>query len=112
MNKLFLLLDGQPATTGQNPYMMWIMLLLIVVVFYFFMIRPQAKQQKLLKNFRDNLQIGDKVLTTSGMYGKIQQIKKEDNVVVLEVAKDVTIKFDINAIVEAPKEKSTTTESK
>ena len=112
MNKLFLLLDGHPAATGQNPYMMWIMLLLIVVVFYFFMIRPQAKQQKLLKNFRDNLQIGDRVLTTSGMYGKIQQIKKEDNVVVLEVAKDVTIKFDINAIVEAPKEKSTTTESK
>lgn len=108
MNKLFLLLDGQPAATGQNPYMMWIMLLLIVVVFYFFMIRPQAKQQKLLKNFRENLQVGDRVLTTSGMYGKIQQIKKEENTIVLEVAKDVTIKFDINAIVEAPKEKSTT----
>jgi len=112
MNNLFLLLDGQPAATQQNPYMMWIMLLLVVVVFYFFIIRPQAKQQKMLKTFRENLQVGDRVLTTSGMYGKVQQIKKEDNIVVLEVAKDVTIKFDINAIIEAPKEKNSTTDSK
>lgn len=51
-----------------------IMLVLILVVFYFFMIRPQMKKQKELKKFRENMQIGDKVVTIGGIHGKILEL--------------------------------------
>lgn len=108
MNLLFLLLQQQAPNPAGSTISMWIMLLLIIVIFYFFMIRPQAKQQKLLKQFRDNLKVGDRVMTTSGIYGKVFQIKREDNIVVLEVDTNVRIKVDINSIIEAPAEKSKT----
>lgn len=92
---LNVLLMGQP-TQGQNPYQGFIMLLLIVVVFYFFMIRPQMKRQKELRKFRDSLQKGDKVITTGGIYGRIDSMK--DNYIMVEVDTNVKIKIDKSAI--------------
>lgn len=71
-------------------------LVLIIVVFYFFMIRPQMKKQKELKNYRDSLQKGDKVVTTGGIYGKLVGIS--DNTVEVEIANNLTIKVDKYAI--------------
>jgi len=92
---LNVLLMGQPAQ-GQNPYQGFIMLLLIVVVFYFFMIRPQMKRQKELRKFRESLQKGDKVITTGGIYGRIDSMK--DNYIMVEVDTNVKIKIDKSAI--------------
>jgi preprotein translocase subunit YajC len=92
---LNVLLMGQPAQ-GQNPYQGFIMLLLIVVVFYFFMIRPQMKRQKELRKYREALQRGDKVITTGGIYGKVDTIK--DNYVIVEVDTNVRIRIDKSAI--------------
>ena len=50
------------------------MLVLILVVFYFFMIRPQMKKQKELKKFRENMKVGDKVVTIGGIHGKILEL--------------------------------------
>ena len=46
----------------------------IAVVFYFFMIRPQMKRSKEAKAFRENLAIGDKVITSGGIHGKVLEI--------------------------------------
>ncbi len=51
-----------------------VMLVLILGVFYFFMIRPQMKRQKELKKFRENLTVGDKVVTIGGIHGKILEV--------------------------------------
>lgn len=67
-------------------------LLIIIVIFYFFMIRPQMKRQKEVRNFRDSLKKGDKVLTLSGVYGKITDV--QDTTVMLEIAPDVRVKID------------------
>ena len=53
-----------------------LMLGLMVLIFYFFMIRPQMKKQKELKNFRENLKAGDKVVTIGGIHGKILEVWK------------------------------------
>jgi preprotein translocase subunit YajC len=96
MNSLLnVLLMTQPAE-GQSPYSSFIFLLLIVVVFYFFMIRPQMKRQKDLRKFRDSLKQGDKVVTTGGIYGKINAIK--DNHIIVEIDDNVKIKIDKSAI--------------
>ena len=46
----------------------------IAVVFYFFMIRPQMKRSKEAKAFRENMAIGDKVITSGGIHGKVLEI--------------------------------------
>ncbi|MBL7972242.1 MAG: preprotein translocase subunit YajC, partial [Prolixibacteraceae bacterium] len=59
---------AQPAQGAEpNPIMTFLPLVLIIVVFYFFMIRPQMKRQKELAAFRNNLEKGDKVVTTGGI---------------------------------------------
>lgn len=73
-----------------------IMMVLVVGVFYFFMIRPQAQKAKKLKEYREKLQKGDKVVTIGGAHGKV--IDVTDNIVTLEVDNGVKIKFDKTAI--------------
>lgn len=86
-----------PAEGGKsNPASFYIMMLLIIVVFYFFMIRPQVRKQKEMRNFRDALKKGDKVITTGGIYGKINNIS--DNIITIDVGNNVIIKVDKNAI--------------
>ena len=80
--------------------MSFLPLLLIIVVFYFFMIRPQMKRQKELKNFREALQKGDKVITTGGIYGRI--VEMQDNTVFIEVDNNVKIRVDKAALLKDP----------
>lgn len=65
-------------------------LLLMFLVFYVLLIRPQQKRTKQHKEFLDNLQKGDEVITSGGMLGKVTGIT--ENVVTLEVADKVRIK--------------------
>ncbi len=59
-------------------------LILIFVVAYFFMIRPQMKRQKDEKKFIGGLKKGDRVITKSGLHGKIMEINDADHTVVIE----------------------------
>jgi preprotein translocase subunit YajC len=74
-----------------------LMMVLIFVVFYFFMIRPQQKRQKEIKKQRESMQVGDKVITSGGIYGKIREIK-DDATVIIEIAENVRIKVDKNSV--------------
>lgn len=99
MTQLFILLMSPPQE-GQNPLMAFLPLLLIIVVFYFFMIRPQMKRQKELRNFRSQLQKGDKIITTGGIYGRIAELS--DQYVIIEVEDKVRLKVDKNAVIKDP----------
>ncbi|MDP2159563.1 MAG: preprotein translocase subunit YajC [Flavobacterium sp.] len=59
--------------------------LLMFVVIYFFMIRPQQKRAKQEKAFESNLKVGDKVITKSGLHGKVAELS-EGTVVVETMA--------------------------
>ncbi len=54
-------------------------LLLMVVVFVFFIILPQQRRQKKEKNFMKALSKGDRVITKSGMHGKIAELNDKDD---------------------------------
>ena len=56
--------------------------ILMFVVIYFFMIRPQQKRAKQEKEFEANLKVGDKVITKSGIHGKVTELA--DTTVVIE----------------------------
>jgi preprotein translocase subunit YajC len=56
--------------------------LLMFVVIYFFMIRPQQKKAKAEKEFESTLKVGDKIITKSGLHGKVSELA--DTTVVIE----------------------------
>ncbi|MBC8559993.1 preprotein translocase subunit YajC [Clostridiaceae bacterium NSJ-33] len=66
---------------------MWVMLIqllpivLIFVVMYFLLIRPQKKKEKQAQEMRNNLQVGDEVITAGGIIGRVVSVR-EDTVVV------------------------------
>ena len=49
-------------------------ILLIFVVMFVFMILPQQRRMKKEKEFESNLKVGDKIVTKSGMHGRIAEI--------------------------------------
>lgn len=99
-NLLSILLMANPNDPKGSMTSSLIMMLLIIVVFYFFMIRPQTKRQKELKNFREGLKKGDNVITSGGIYGKITEVREQ--IVLLEVDKNVQIKVDKSALMKDP----------
>ena len=56
--------------------------ILMFVVIYFFMIRPQQKKAKQEKEFESTLKVGDKIITKSGLHGKVSELA--DTTVVIE----------------------------
>ena len=50
--------------------------LLMFVVIYFFMIRPQQKRAKNEKEFESALKVGDKIITKSGLHGKVAELSE------------------------------------
>ncbi len=71
--------------------------LLMFVVIYMFMIRPQMKRQKQEKKFIGALKKGDRVVTKSGMHGKILDLNENDGTCVVETGAG-KIKFERSAI--------------
>jgi preprotein translocase subunit YajC len=80
---------------AAGDYSSVIMLVLMFVILYFFMIRPQMKRQKAEKNFQSELKKGDKIVTTSGIHGKIAELTDKAAVIETGAGK---IKFDRTAI--------------
>lgn len=72
-------------------------MLLIFAVAYFFIIRPQIKRQKDEKKFAQALKKGDKVITKSGLYGKIVDLNDKDFSCIIETMAG-RMKFDRSAI--------------
>lgn len=71
-------------------------MVLIMVVFYFFMIRPQVKKAKEHKKLVGELKIGDKIVTTAGIHGKI--VGSNETTFLIEVEGGTKIRFDKSAI--------------
>ena len=66
-------------------------------VVYFFMIAPQMKRSKNEKKFASELKKGDKVITKSGLHGKIAELNDKDNSCIIETMAG-KLKFDRSAI--------------
>ena len=72
-------------------------IILLFLAMYFLFILPHSKKAKKEKNFIKNVKTGDRVVTKSGMHGKIVEINDSNNTCVL-VTMAGKIKFDKSAI--------------
>lgn len=79
---------------GQGGGML-ILLPVFLLIAYFLMIRPQNKQKKAEEELRNSLKIGDTVIISSGIVGRIVAMKDGNETLVLETASDhskITVK--------------------
>jgi preprotein translocase subunit YajC len=74
-----------------------ILLVGMVLVFWLFMIRPQAKKAKVAKQFQENMQKGEKIVTIAGIHGTVNKIN-EDGTIMLETSPGSYMKIEKSAI--------------
>lgn len=89
--------SGAAEPTAAGSLMSFLPILLLIPIFYFLMYRPQKKQEKETANMRNNLMIGDEIVTIGGIMGKIVKVK-EDYVVIETGADRTKIKMRKTAI--------------
>ncbi len=87
---------------GQSPGIFGALMPMVIIfaIFYFLVIRPQQKRQRQAQQERDNLlsslKVGDKVITTGGIFGTIAAAR--DNSLTLRIADKVSIEVLRSAI--------------
>jgi preprotein translocase subunit YajC len=91
---IFLMMDPQGKGGSSGTL---IMMGLMILVFWLFMIRPQAIKAKKQKEFINNLQKGDKIVTIAGIHGKVNKVS-DDNTLELEVSPGSYLKIERSAI--------------
>ena len=84
-----------------------IMIVALFAIMYFLLIRPQKKKDDEVRKMRENLKVGDDILTIGGIYGKVVRIK--DDRLTIQVGADRTridvAKWSINNIEKATESK-------
>jgi len=91
---IFLMMDPQGKGGSSGTL---IMMGLMILVFWLFMIRPQAKKAKKQKEFINNLQKGDKIVTIAGIHGTVNKVN-DDATLMLETSPGSYIKIERSAI--------------
>src|SRR4029453_8599544 len=76
---------NQPAWLQLVPFAM------VLGIVYFLILLPMRKQRKKVEEFQQGLKVGDKVVTTGGIYGSITRVN--DNSVQLQIADKVRIEI-------------------
>ena len=97
------LLQAAPAAgappSPEGGLMSLLPLVLMFVAFYFFLIAPQRKQQKAIAKFQSELKVGDSVMTSAGIFGRV--VSLQDTKVTLQVAEGVRLVFLRTAVLSA-----------
>jgi preprotein translocase subunit YajC len=81
-----------------NPIVAFLPLLLMGVVFYFLLIRPQNQRRRAQLQMQSDIEVGDEVVTTAGIYGTITNIDDDFGIVTIEVAPNTEIRMARAAI--------------
>lgn len=89
--------NGQGGSAPGFGGFQFIFLGAMILVFWLFFIRPQAKKAKNQKNFVQNMQKGDKIVTIAGIHGTINKLN-EDGTINLEVSPGSYMKIEKSAI--------------
>ena len=80
---------GNPE--GANPLSMLFPIVGMLLIFYLLLIRPQQKRQKELQRTIESMRKGDRVVTSSGIYGTVAGMK--DNIVILKISENVKVEM-------------------
>ena len=88
------------GTPGPGAPSAWVQLLpfvLVVGIFYFVILLPMKRRQQKVQAFLSALKVGDRIVTTGGLYGTITRIA--DTSIQVQVADKVRVEMSRNAVV-------------
>jgi len=91
-----LLALGAPQQPGGSVLVQFVPFALILAIFYFIILMPMKKRQKKVQEFQGGLKVGDKVVTTSGIYGQITKVNERS--IQLQIADKVRIEISRAAV--------------
>src|SRR5207248_7905590 len=74
---------------GGSPWISFIPFALVLAIFYFVILLPMKRKQAKVQQFLESLKVGDKVVTTGGIYGHVTRLG--DQTVQLQSADKVRI---------------------
>ena len=79
------------GTAQQGGLLSFLPFVIILAIFYFLILMPMQRRQKKVQEFQESLKVGDKIVTTGGIYGQITRVN--DKSVQLQVADKVRIEI-------------------
>jgi preprotein translocase subunit YajC len=78
-----------PADGNGSLLLQFLPFAIILAIFYFLILMPMKRRQKKIQEFQGALKVGDRVITTSGIYGQITKINEKS--VQLQIADKVRV---------------------
>ena len=81
---------------GGNLLLQVMPVAIVVAIFYFLILLPMKRRQQKIQEFQANLKVGDKIVTTGGIYGKITRVT--DKTLQVEIADRVRIEVSRAAV--------------
>jgi preprotein translocase subunit YajC len=92
----FILAMGSAPAPGVSPLVQLVPIALVFAIFYFIILLPTRRKQKKLDEFLASLKVGDRVVTTGGIYGSVTKVNEQS--VQLQIANNVRIEVAKAAI--------------
>ena len=80
---------GAATDTGGSPWLQLVPFVLVLGIFYFIILLPMRKKQQKVQTFLESLKVGDKIITTGGIFGQVTRINGD--IVQLQIADKVRI---------------------
>ena len=93
----FVMAMGAPPSGGAPAWAQVLPFVLVLAIFYFVILLPMKRKQQKVDTFLAALKVGDKVVTSGGIFGSITELNEQ--AVQLQIADKVRVRISRNAIV-------------
>ena len=87
---------GAPGGGQVSPWVQLVPFALVLAIFYFIVLLPMRRRQKKVQEFLDSLKVGDRIVTTSGIYGSVTKLNEKS--IQLQIADKVRIEVARSAV--------------
>jgi preprotein translocase subunit YajC len=84
------------TASGASPWLQFVPFVIVLGIFYFIILLPMKRKQQKVQQFLDALKVGDRVITTGGIYGQVTRLGAQS--IQLQVADKLRIEVAKAAI--------------
>ena len=98
MSFSFLVAMAAPAQGAPSPWVQLLPFVLVLAIFYFIILLPMKRRQKKVQEFLSALKVGDRIVTSGGIFGVITKLNNDQSVQ-LQIAQNVKVDLARTAIV-------------
>lgn len=93
----FVLAMASPPNQAASPWIQLVPFAIVLAIFYFVILLPMKRRQKKVQSFLDALKVGDRVVTSGGIFGTISKMSEQS--IQLQIAANVRVDVSRAAVV-------------